>query len=162
MDFYCERALIFFVSKCLHYEAKLCVLRILSGIRNRLFWIPQKNYLNHCTDQNCFKNRRICGIRKCICGIQNSLWNLQKNFKTFVSLNWAVARIYPAENKIAWQTNGVPHLKLLYEKATSGLNSLRSKLNLFVSNLEVSCWLLFCWLAFSTFYPGRRSFHFFL
>ena len=47
-------------------------------------------HLNHCTAQNRLKNRRNCGIRNCICGIQNSVWNPQTNDKTFVSLNWAV------------------------------------------------------------------------
>ena len=67
--------------KKFHYEAKLCILCIVSGIRNRpksdLSRNPQhcyfslifyavldstNKYLNHCTAQNRSKNRRICGI----------------------------------------------------------------------------------------------------
>ena len=89
-----------------HYEAKLCILCILSGVRNRpksdLLRNPQhcyvslifyavldstNKYLSHCTAQNRFKNKRFRGIRNCFCGIQNSLWNPQTNGKTFVSLN---------------------------------------------------------------------------
>ena len=44
-------------------------------------------YFKHCTAQNRFKNSRICGIRKRICGIQNSLWNPQTSYKAFVLLN---------------------------------------------------------------------------
>ena len=90
----------------LHYEAKLCILCIVSGIRNRPKSVLSRNpqhcycslifyavldftnkYLNHCTAQNRSKSMRICGIRNSICGIQNSLWNPQTNDKTFVSLN---------------------------------------------------------------------------
>ena len=83
---------------------------LVRGFRNRpksdLFRNPQQyyiyliffavldstvKYVKHCTVQNCSKNRRICGIRIRICGIQNTLWNPQKNNETFVWLHWAVA-----------------------------------------------------------------------
>ena len=102
----------------LQYEAKLCIHCIVSGILNRpesdLSRIPHYCYfslifyavldstnkhLNHCTAQNCSKNMRICGIRNCIRGIHNSLWNQQINDKMFVSLNWAVAD-FEAQKKI--------------------------------------------------------------
>ena len=79
-----------------HYEAKLCILCIVSGIHNKpksdLSRNPQhcyfslifavvldstNKYLKHCTAQNCSKNRRICGIRNCIFGMHKSLWNPQ-------------------------------------------------------------------------------------
>ena len=56
-------------------EAKLCIIWIVSGIRNRpnsdlyfslIFYAvldSTNKYLNHCTAQNCSKNRQICGIR---------------------------------------------------------------------------------------------------
>ena len=89
-----------------HYEAKLCILCIVSGFRNRpksiLSRYPQQcyfslifyavlvstnKYVNYCAAQNRSKNMPNCGIRNSICGIQNSLWNPQTNDKTFVSLN---------------------------------------------------------------------------
>ena len=94
----------------LQYEAKLCIHCIVSGILNRpksdlsrnlqhcnfslIFYAvldSTNKYLNHCTAQNCSKNRRFCGIRNCIRGIHNSLWNPQTNDKISVSLNWADA-----------------------------------------------------------------------
>ena len=42
------------------------------------------NYLKHSTAQSRFKNRRNCGIRNCIGGTQNNLWNPQTNKKTCV------------------------------------------------------------------------------
>ena len=92
-----------------HYEAKLCILCIVSGIRNRpksdRSRFPQHWYFSlilsavldstnkylSIVPRNRSKNRQVCGIRNCICGILNSFWNPQTNDKTFVSLNWAVA-----------------------------------------------------------------------
>ena len=84
----CARISVAFVNYGVHYEAKLCILCIVSGIRNRpksdLLRNPQhcyfslifyavldstNKYLNHCTAQNRSKNRQICGILNCICGI---------------------------------------------------------------------------------------------
>ena len=49
------------------------------------------NYKTCCSAQKFIKNRPVCGILNSHCCINNSLWNLQTNDKTFALLNWAVA-----------------------------------------------------------------------
>ena len=80
----------------LHYEAKLAILCIVNGFRNRsksdsVFVVLDSTNKRpkHCTGQNRSKNRQICGFRSCICRIQNSFWNPQQTIRHMYSyIEW--------------------------------------------------------------------------